>query len=58
VNSAQTKEKFHVGEPAFRPTPNVRNPIMLQEATDFAQAMVTFRDAVTKYAAEINGESW
>ncbi|GAX82784.1 hypothetical protein CEUSTIGMA_g10210.t1 [Chlamydomonas eustigma] len=50
----QTKEKFHVGEPAFRPTPNVRNPTMLQEATDFAQAMVTFRDAVTKYAAEIN----
>lgn len=52
----QTREKLHLGEPGFRPTPNVRNPAMLQEAQQFAKVMASFRTAVTRYGDAVDSE--
>lgn len=46
-----------MGEKEFTPTPNVRNPAMLEEAEAFSKHMLGFKRSLRTYQVEIAGEN-
>lgn len=56
LTTRQTKEAIGIGHRHFVPTPNVRNPAMLQEATEYATAMHAFKNSLKTYEKRVMGE--
>ncbi|GFH20444.1 uncharacterized protein HaLaN_17568, partial [Haematococcus lacustris] len=48
------RQRLHVGEKTFKPTPNVRNPAMLLEAEEFARHLNAYKHMLLKYERRIN----
>jgi hypothetical protein len=52
----QTRQKLHLGSKEFRPTPNVRNQYMLQEAEEFSAYLYAFEASLRTYERAVIGE--
>lgn len=52
---AQARQSLRVNNKEFTPTPNVRNPAMLEEAEAFSKHMTGFKRSLRTYQVEIAG---
>lgn len=46
-----------MGHRTFRPTPNVRNPQMLEEAEVFSRYLTAFKTSLTRYHTQLDSEA-
>ena len=51
----QTRQKLHLGERVFKPTPDLRNPAMLNEAEVFSRYLTAFKASLKRYHTELDG---
>ncbi|MEW5313821.1 MAG: hypothetical protein WDW38_005358 [Sanguina aurantia] len=51
----KARQSLRVGEKEFTPTPNVRNPAMLEEAEAFSKHMLGFKRSLRIYQVEMAG---
>ncbi|MEW5300709.1 MAG: hypothetical protein WDW36_003619 [Sanguina aurantia] len=51
----KARQSLRVGEKEFTPTPNVRNPAMLEEAEAFSKHMLGFKRSLRIYQVEVAG---